>query len=67
MVTVSPACFPEGFAHVGLDGKLVGAVSQGHERALEWVSVDRAADLHQASGAIRATSLSVEPVTLAVS
>src|SRR3989442_1300920 len=41
----------DGGAHVGLDGQLVGAVAEGHERAAERMAVDGAADLHQAAGA----------------
>src|SRR5438132_6591101 len=38
-------------ADVGFDGQLVGAVTHGHERAAEGMTVDLAADFHEATGA----------------
>ena len=38
-------------AHLGLDRQLVGAVSRGHERAAEGMTVDGASDLDEAPGA----------------
>jgi hypothetical protein len=37
-------------ADLGLDGELMGAVPHGHERALEWMSVNAAPHLHQPPG-----------------
>ena len=38
-------------ADFGLDGELVGAVAEGHERAPERLAVDRSPHLHEAPGA----------------
>ena len=37
----------DAFSEIRFDGQLMGAVSQSHERAAEWMAVDGAADLHQ--------------------
>lgn len=41
----------DSFSNIRFDWQLVSAVSQGHERAAEWMAVDGAADLDQASSA----------------
>src|SRR6266700_3193018 len=46
------ACFlPYRFANVGPYRKLVPAVAQRHERAAEWVTVDRSTHLDESPGA----------------
>jgi hypothetical protein len=41
----------DSLAHIGLDGQLVSAVTDGHERTSEWLTIDFSPDLHQAPSA----------------